>query len=105
MERVDYKKLYTDIINKQNPEKITECEHLLNKEYLSVIDILIINKIIFGVNESKDFNLNQKFKSYTKQDIIQILDYQKIHSLNNTQLAKHFKISRNTIAKWRKIFI
>lgn len=105
MKRVDYKILYTDIINKRYPEKLEECNDLLNKKHLSVVDILLLNKTIFGASNSTDFSLNQKFKSYSKQDIIQILNYQKTYTLNNTQLAEKFKISRNTITKWRKIFI
>lgn len=105
MKKVDYKMLYTDIIAKKHPEKMIECDNLLNKQHLSVVDILLLNKKIFGESKSTDFRLNQKFKSYSKQDIVHILDYQKKHALNNTELANKFKTSRNTIAKWKKIFI
>lgn len=105
MSNVDYKILYTDIIAKKHPEKMRECDDLLNKENLTVVDILLLNKTIFGKNKPSDFSLNQKFKSYSKQDIVQILDYQKKHTLNNTQLANKFNVSRNTITKWKKIFI
>lgn len=55
------------------------------------------NEIIFGKKTE-----NQKFKSYKRSDILKILDYQKKHKLNNIQLAKHFKMSRNTITKYKK---
>lgn len=31
-------------------------------------------------------------------------DYQKNNNLNSSQLANHFKLSRNTMAKWKKMF-
>ena len=63
--------------------------------------VLKINNIIFfdGFSES------QKFKSYDRQTIFEILDYQKKYKLNNSQLARHFKLSRNTITKWKRIFL
>ena len=33
-----------------------------------------------------------------------ILKYKKDNQLNNTQTAKHFKLSRNTVTKWIKIY-
>ena len=97
----DYKTIYTDILNKLYPEKIAECTNLLQKKSLSAIDILWLNERIFG----KSDKTNQKYRSYHKSDILKILDYQKKHKLNNSQLANHFKLSRNTVAKWRKMFI
>lgn len=100
----NYNKFYTDIVNLKFPEKKQECEFLLNKEELSVMEILLLNKIIFNTdNASRE--TNQKHRSYQKSDILQILDYQKKHNLNNTQLAKHFKLSRNTVTKWKKLFL
>lgn len=100
----NYKKFYTDILSLKFPEKKQECEVLLNKEELSVMEILLLNKIIFNTNKASE-ETNQKHRSYQKSDILQILDYQKKHNLNNTQLANHFQISRNTVAKWRKQFL
>jgi len=99
----DYRRIYSDIINKKNPDKREECQNLLIKEELSVFDILELNTRIFG-NTNKEFEkVNQKFRSYKESDILQILDYQKKNNLNNIQLANHFKTSRNTIAKWKKM--
>jgi len=99
----DYKRIYTDIINKKNPEKSEECRNLLVKKELSVMDILELNKKIFGEEDKTKKTNNHRFRSYQKSDILQILDYQRKNNLNNIQLANHFKTSRNTIAKWRKI--
>lgn len=102
--RPDYRRIYTDIIDRKNPGKKKECKNLLSKDELSVLDILELNRRIFG-NLVQDTEIaNQKFRSYQESDILEILDFQKKNKLNNSQLAQHFKTSRNTIAKWKKLF-
>jgi DNA-binding transcriptional regulator YiaG len=100
--RPDYRKIYTDILTLKYPDKKEACEKFLFKNELTAIDIININKKIFGNDDYK--NLNQKHKSYHKSDIIKILEYQKNNQLNNSQLASHFNMSRNTISKWKKNF-
>lgn len=97
----DYKLIYSDILIKKFPHKQEKCKTLLNKSNLSVLNIIELNTIIFG----KSDNTSQKHRSYRKSDILMILDYQKKNKLNNTQLANHFKLSRNSISKWKKIFL
>jgi len=101
----DYKNIYTDILHKKYPDKKVDCKKLLEKESLSTLDIIEINTIIFGHQKNEKGSINQKHRSYNKSDILQILDFQKKHKLNNSQLANHFKLSRNTVARWKKIFI
>ena len=104
MKKIYYKTLYKDIIIDLYPNKYSLCEEILNKKSLSILDILELNRLIFGEIHDKNKVLNQKFKSYSKEDILLVLDYQKQHRLTNAQLANHFKLSRNTVAKWKKIF-
>lgn len=102
----DYKRIYTDIIAMKFPDKKTECEVLLNKPDLSVLDVIELNNKVFGIATDRPTEIfNQKHHSYKRNDILKILDYQKKHTLNNSQLAKHFKLSRNTVAKWKKLFL
>lgn len=100
----NYKQIYTDIIQEKFPDKKEECHTILSKNRISVMDIITINKIIFGTNKESD-SFNQKHRAYSKHDIMKILDYQQKNKLNNSQLAIHFSLSRNTIAKWKKCFI
>lgn len=97
----DYKRIYSDIINKKYPHKRQECSDLLKKSNLSVLDIIKLNRKIFGLNSHQSAH---RHRSYKKSDILEILTYQKINMINNSQLARHFNISRNTIAKWKKLF-
>ncbi len=101
----NYKKIFTDIIQMKFPEKEEECRSLLAKDNLSVFDIILLNDKIFGQSSGKHDKTNQKHKSYSKKDILKILDYQKKNNLNNMQTAAYFKLSRNTIGKWKKIFL
>jgi hypothetical protein len=101
----DYKRIYTDILIKRFPEKIEFCKLLLKKPSLSVLDIISLNETIFGKASLADNTFNQRHRSYQKPSIMYILKYQKDHNLNNVQLANHFQLSRNTVAKWKKLFL
>ncbi|MBN9313459.1 MAG: transposase [Chryseobacterium sp. 39-10] len=102
--RPDYKKIYTDILNKKIPEKKEECKHFLKKANLSSVDIIELNNKLFGINKETE-KFDQRHRSYSKSDILRILDYQKKNKLNNSQLANHFRLSRNTVTKWNKLFV
>ena len=102
---INYKALYTDIINDLYPNELSLYQDILNKEQLSFFDISKLNRLIFIDKNRNNSKVNQKFKSYQEKDILFILDYQKTNKLNNTQLAIHFKLSRNTVAKWKKNYI
>jgi hypothetical protein len=98
----DYKKIYTDILDRKYPDKISVCQVILNKKMLSTLDIITLNKIIFGEQDKEAVIFNQKLSSYCEQTVKEIIDYQKEYKLNNTQVAIKFKLSRNSIAKWKK---
>ena len=99
----DYRRIYLDIVNIKFPEKLEEVNSLLSKPKLSVLDVIELNQKIFGKSKSV-FIFSQKNKSYDTSTILEILNYQKKYTLNNSQAARHFNLSRNTIAKWKNIF-
>lgn len=101
--RPDYNKIYSDIIRYKHPQKKKICEPFLRKKMLTGLDIIKLNEIIFEIKNRDIEIFNQRHRSYTKVDTLQILKYQEDHNMNNTQLASHFKLSRNTIAKWKKV--
>ena len=100
----DYKRIYTDILEKKHPEKTDHCKVILKKEKLSVLDILELNRKIFGITDRETEKINGRHKSYNKSAILHILNYQRKNNYKNIEVARHFKISRNTITKWKKIF-
>lgn len=93
----NYKKIYSDIISAHFPEKENELKSILAKDELSCLDVIQLNNKLFG-------NQTPKHKSYDKPTILQILSHQKTYNLNNTELAHHFQLSRNTVTKWKKMF-
>ncbi|MDM1554918.1 helix-turn-helix domain-containing protein [Chryseobacterium indologenes] len=98
--RPNFKRIYIDMIRLKYPDKTKELLKILDKEILTDYDLLQLNKSLFGNQQ-----YNQKLKAYDRETILRILDFQKNNNLNNTQLASHFKLSRNTVTKWKKIFI
>lgn len=101
----NYSKIFEDIIAKKCPERLQEFKHYLTKENLSIIEVIEINNKIFGLTDKATVSFNQKHKSYDNETILQILAYQKKEKLNNIQLANHFNLSRNTVARWQKLYI
>ncbi|UWX62064.1 helix-turn-helix domain-containing protein [Chryseobacterium oranimense] len=101
----NYKKIYTDILDQKYPQKIPICQRILNKKKLSTLDIIALNKIIFGEQDNESIIFNQRHRSYCEKTIIEILDYQKKYNLNNTQIALHFKMSRNSVATWKRKYL
>ncbi len=97
----DFNLIYYDIITQKYPHKYDICKYLLLKKELIALDVLKLNALIFETSEKN----SQQYRSYSKADILRILDYQKNNHLSNTQLAIHFKLSRNTVGKWKKIFL
>lgn len=104
LSRPDYKKIYHDMIMKKYPEKSDLLSSFLKKETLSDLDVLSLSNAVSGIQERETVIFNQMHRSYNHETIKEILKYQNNNKLNNTQLAIHFKLSRNTIAKWKKIF-
>lgn len=104
MSHPNYKKIYTDIITMKYPEKMEDCRNILSKSTLSTMDVINLQKKLFGPENISAGQLNQLHKSYDRSTILSILNYQKEHRLNNIQVAEHFNLSRNTVAKWKKMF-
>ncbi|MBB6331770.1 hypothetical protein HNP24_002720 [Chryseobacterium sediminis] len=100
----DYIKIFNDLLVLKFPGKKEQCLNFLNKEELSRLDVIKLNKIIFGESASENLK-GRNHRSYDKLTILKILDYQKEHNLTNIQTARHFGLSRNTLAKWKKIFL
>lgn len=100
---INYKQIFSDIIAENYPEKIGS--HVLKRRIgniRNVMDVIFLNNFIFGGTESTEEN--QKLRSYDKDAILCILEYQKKNKLNNSQVAIYFNLSRNTISKWRKTY-
>ena len=99
----DYKRIYFDLIQTKFPEKWNELASFFQKTEFSVLEIIELNDQIFNSDKANPNSYNQKMKAYDASAIKEILSYQKIHNLNNRELAAHFGLSRNTVSKWNHL--
>lgn len=93
----DYVKIFSDIITKKFPEKISSCTYFLEKKKLSSLEVITLNRILFHGNAA-----HNEHKSYDDASIVKILEYQRKNDMTNTAIASVFKLSRNTLAAWKK---
>lgn len=101
----DFKLIYTDIINEKFPEKINDPLIRNKLETLhTAVDVLKFNILVFGESDYTILSKSQRLRSYDEASIREILDYQRKNKLTNTETGNHFRVSRNTIARWRSFF-
>jgi len=98
----NYQKLYKEITERFHKEKNNLVTMYLEKEEWTSLDVITVNDLLFNRKRNEELEFNAKCKSYDELSINKILNYQKQYRLNNTQLANHFKLSRNTVAGWKK---
>ncbi|MFL9835451.1 helix-turn-helix domain-containing protein [Chryseobacterium terrae] len=101
--RPNYNRIYQDLLQKQNPEKL-ECPKI--REQLSRLDsteeVLKLNEKLF--KQCKETSkTNQQLKTYDKKMMLKLLNYQKKHNFSTSFMSKKYNISRTTFAKWKKI--
>lgn len=100
----NYGRIYRDIIDKRFPERIDEFAEKLNKEHLTFFEVIELNDLLFGKKSKHEENQEQRYRAYDKQTILRIFRYQQQHNITDRELASHFKLSINTIAKWKRVF-
>lgn len=98
----DYGRIYKDIIQQKHPEKKHLLEQITSKNSFNALDIMSVNTQIFGCPKEASKNINKRFRSYDIFAITRIIRYQKKHELSNTETARLFQVSRNTICNWKK---
>ncbi|PQA92424.1 hypothetical protein B0A69_15425 [Chryseobacterium shigense] len=104
MTHPNYNKIYLDLIDRKFPHRRKELIPLLAKEIKNSLELINLNNLIFNYQKKEILAFNQRLRSYDEVSIKKIIDYQKMHQLNNQEIAHQFRISRNTIAKWKKLF-
>lgn len=100
----DYKKIFTDMVKYYElflTDQIQkEIDIILSREELTSLDVLKMNELLFP--RSIKFSQNQKLHKFDHQSKKFIIEYQKKLKLSNISTATTFKISRNTLAKWKQ---
>lgn len=102
--RPNYKKIYYDMLKLEHPEKLQDpkIKELLGK-LNTTEDILKFNEKIFEQSKESQIN-NQKLKTYDKETMFKLLQYQNKHSFSTSYMSRKYKISRTTIMNWKKAF-
>lgn len=98
----NYTRIYLDLIKYKNKENLVSealVEKIKNIKFVN--DVLEIEKELF---KNDNLEYNQKLKCYDETTVKGFLRYQKANNMTNVELSDQYKISRNTIAKWKKIY-
>ncbi|GEN74043.1 helix-turn-helix domain-containing protein [Chryseobacterium lathyri] len=99
MKTPNYQKIYQDLLKFKGLDKEITIPKLEKS-----IDIIRFNDLISKRQKEKRSEITQHAKSYDEESILMLLRYQKKNNLNNTQLANEFRLSRNSVSKWKKIY-
>lgn len=100
----DYKRIYHEIIEKDCPEKNKDINAIFDKKIIKSYDIIELDMLINGTGSKKEQTFNQQHRAYDEDTIKYILDYQSKYALTNIKTSEIFRVSRNTISKWKKLF-
>ena len=102
--RPNYTKIYQDMLKEKDPDKLKDPKiQRLIKNLKTTEDVLNFNELVF--KQSKEsLEKNQKLKTYDKKTMLKLLQYQNKHNFSTNYMSKKYKISRTTIAKWKKTF-
>lgn len=95
----NYAKLYLDMAAYYNIALSTDLQLAISK-MVNTVDVLRVNKTIF---QSSAYSLQQG-NAYQEADVLQILKFKREYKLSNSATALHFKMSRNTISRWEKLY-
>lgn len=97
--RPNYHKIYEDILKSKGLN--------LNRpmpEFDKNIEVIKFNNSISDNKNDENFKENQLSKAYDEKSILEILQYQKKHQISNSELAKIYNLSRNTVARWKRFY-
>ena len=99
--KFNYNKLYDHLLTSNYPNITCQEIQQLTTKLNNSLEVIKLNEKLHKEEINKE---NQRLKSYDLESIQQILKYQKENDLNNTEVAKKFRISKNTITKWKKLY-
>ncbi|MDN3706109.1 helix-turn-helix domain-containing protein [Myroides ceti] len=103
MNAPNYKHIYKEMLKKYGIKADADIQKVLKKKQLNSLDVIFLNQKVVTKQPLCDRkNRNTQLRSYDKESIDYILNYQELHKMTIADVAKKFKISRNTIGRWKK---
>lgn len=101
--RPEYKLIFQDLAQKQFGTTIPTSVQNKIEKLQNNLDILEVNSLIF--NQKHSTRETAKMKVYDKESIEKILNIQQKEKLTNQEIASQFHVSRNSVAKWKKLYL
>lgn len=106
-----FKSIYTDLINEMVFKENAVKSKLLNKvkdleennlsyEKISSINSVIKNQNLYNYDELKYSQL----MAYDVNFVKKVLQEQKLYNLSDVEISNKYKMSRNTVRKWKQFF-
>lgn len=99
----NYSKIYHDLLLQEQPERLKDERVKELLQNLNTSEEVIKFSENFFKPSKESLENNQKLKTYDKETMLKIFDYQKKHGLSSNLISQQYKISRTTLAKWKKI--
>ena len=93
------------MIQMKYPDKKEVCLPLLAKKEFTAFDVISISNLLSERESVSRTKFNQNRKTYSVAAIQEILNYQKEYGLNDSETARHFKMSTTTLKKWKDLGI
>jgi|SRR5690606_7439334 len=100
----DYQKIYKEITERFHPDKMDKVKTYIQKEEWTSFDVITVSNILINKKKIHGQRIDRQHKAYDEHTIKAILKHQKEYGMNNSEAARFFKISRNTIISWKKIY-
>jgi hypothetical protein len=104
--RLNYKDIYIKMILEICPEKLNDPIVLWKLDHLdSNISVLDLNNYLFNSENELFSQMDSRLRSYTEEEIVRILIYQKKYNKTNTDIVRKYScFSRTTLYNWKKRF-
>lgn len=99
----DFAKIFKEMAQK-NEISVLKYQRILEQKNWDSLDVIEANDLLFTSQTKENIKFNKRHKAYDENSIKRLLEYQRQNELNNSEMTRLFGISRNTLARWHKIF-
>lgn len=99
----NFGKIFQEMAAKKSISE-SDLKKIYSKKNWSSLDVIETNEKIFAKHNKENLKFNQQHKAYDESSIKKLLKYQKENKLNNSEMTRMFKLSRNTLIIWQRYF-
>jgi|SRR5690606_483767 len=99
----DFGRIFQEIAQKKEHSE-SLIGHIAGIKEWNSLNVIKTSEKVVEKPDGENLKLNRTHRAYDEQSVKEILKYQKINNLNNSEMMMLFKVSRNSISKWKKMF-